>query len=104
MVGVTPDTLAELTDMMQELDTAVSFGSSWMTDERHMDVRAVRGNLFTVRLLDSRRAELLTIQRSRGLVQVAGWHGSGAGLALPPNMARKVWDLAETKKLAGRVR
>lgn len=99
--NATPGTLAELREMLLELDTAISFGASWMTTMHEMEVEAVRGRTrWTLVLTDSGRVELRFIERGTGLAVVNSWQGSDRGMPLPPNMARKVWELAEVKRLA----
>lgn len=96
----TPETLAELSEMMRELDTAISFGASWMTTMNEMEVEALRGRTrYTLLLTDGGGVELRFIERSTGLAVVNSWQGSDRGMPLPPNLARKVRELAETNRL-----
>ncbi|MFG3710953.1 hypothetical protein [Micromonospora sp. NPDC047730] len=88
-----------MTEMMRDLDAALSFGTSWMAGGK-LTVRAIKGTCYMVRVLGPERAELDCIETSRGLVQMAGWHDPAAGLSLPPNIARKAWEMSQVKRAA----
>ncbi len=90
---IAPETAVERAELLHKLDAALTWGTSWQVGTQ-VELVAPNRDRWTVQVLDEERAELQWLHRGYGVAQVLGWPGSSSGLALPPDLARRVWEVS----------